>query len=235
MQNGNIEQVKILNKKKNSIITKNPPSTKFKLNDEILKSNNISFFRFLANIYASTPGIVYIFNKKTGKFQIDQKFEGLLNKNEYISELYLNDKSGNLWLSVTDASQRFKSSTRVISLIDNKYKSVDLELNRISGSTINSISQENDSTYWISTNTGLACYIKRTSDIFKDKNNTYIRKVLLKNDSFENYSNIFHALIEDLKTTDIQLKIEITKIRMEYREKYHLSEKECWQILQKTS
>ena len=60
-------------------------------------------------------------------------------------------------------------------------------------------------------------------------------EVLLKNDSFENYSNIFHALIEDLKTTDIQLKIEITKIRMEYREKYHLSEKECWQILQKTS
>lgn len=56
-------------------------------------------------------------------------------------------------------------------------------------------------------------------------------EVLLKNDSFENYSKIFHALIEDLKETDILLKNEITKIRMVYREKYHLSEKECWEVL----
>jgi signal transduction histidine kinase/DNA-binding response OmpR family regulator len=183
VQNGNIEQVAILNKKVNSIVTKSPSSKIFKLNDEILKSNNKSFFSFSDNIYASTPGKVYIFSTKAGNFQIDQEFEGLLKKNEYISALYLNDKSGNLWVSITDASQRFTSSARVIGLIDNKYKSVDFELNRISGSTINSISQENDSTYWISTNTGLARYTRKTSDLFKDEDLTYIRKVILNNDS----------------------------------------------------
>lgn len=60
-------------------------------------------------------------------------------------------------------------------------------------------------------------------------------EVLLKNDKFENDSKKFHALIEDLKKTDLQLKNEITKIRLEYRDKYHLDDKEYWAIFKNTS
>lgn len=60
-------------------------------------------------------------------------------------------------------------------------------------------------------------------------------EVLLKPETFDKYSKSFHSLIEELKTLDIQLRNDITKIKMEYREKYHLSDNEYWAIFQNTS
>ncbi|QQS50148.1 MAG: response regulator [Bacteroidota bacterium] len=183
VQNENILQYKLVNKTDNSIRIENPECVKYKINDTILKAYWRSFFSFSNNVYASTPGRVYIFNKKTGEFIIDKKFEGLLLKDECLSEIFLNDKSGNLWLSIADASQRYDYSTRVVNLIGNRYEFVELDLNRIGGTVIHSISQESDSSYWICTNSGLALYTKGISEAIQNSANTYIRKVLLKNDS----------------------------------------------------
>jgi hypothetical protein len=58
---------------------------------------------------------------------------------------------------------------------------------------------------------------------------------LLKTESFDECSKSFDSLIEELKSTDTQLKNEILKIKMEYREKYHLNNKEYWTISKNTS
>jgi hypothetical protein len=60
-------------------------------------------------------------------------------------------------------------------------------------------------------------------------------KNVLKSESFGECSKSFHSLIEELKFTNTQLKNEILKIKMEYREKYHLNDKEYWAIFKNTS
>lgn len=51
---------------------------------------------------------------------------------------------------------------------------------------------------------------------------------LLGSETATNYSKIFSQIIEDLKDIDLQLKTEIVKIRVSYKENYHLNDNECW-------
>ncbi len=60
-------------------------------------------------------------------------------------------------------------------------------------------------------------------------------KILLNNQSFDENSRSFHSIIEQLRLIDTTLKNEILKIKMEYREKYHLNDKEYWAIFKNTS
>jgi hypothetical protein len=60
-------------------------------------------------------------------------------------------------------------------------------------------------------------------------------KEILTTESFGELSKLFHPLIEELKSIDTELKNEILKIKMGYREKYHLDDKEYWAIFKNTS